>query len=291
MKKSYFLAGTAILFWSTVATVSKLLLGTLNNFQLLWASSFFAGMFLLVVNILTKNIKKLKGYTLKDYIISACIGFPGAFMYYAFYYMGTDILPASQAFIINYMWPIMSVVFAWIILKEKMTLKKGVAIFISFLGVGIVTGGEISNFSHDMLFGAVCCLLGAASYGIFTALNQKFSYDKPISMMINYFVTFTVTTIINLINGNLFIPSGIEALGFAWNGIFTIAVANTAWTMALESGKTAKISNLAYITPFMSLVWTSLILKEQISVYSILGLFVIILGILIQLKDKSKTEK
>ena len=133
MKKPYFLAGTAILFWSTVATVSKLLLGTLNNFQLLWASSFFAGMFLLVVNILTKNIKKLKGYTLKDYIISACIGFPGAFMYYAFYYMGTDILPASQAFIINYMWPIMSVVFAWIILKEKMTLKKGVAIFISFM--------------------------------------------------------------------------------------------------------------------------------------------------------------
>ena len=56
--------------------------------------------------------------------------------------------------------------------------------------------------------------------------------------------------------------------------------------MALESGNTAKISNLAYITPFLSFIWTGLILKEPIHWNSIVGLLLIVCGILIQLKKK-----
>jgi drug/metabolite transporter (DMT)-like permease len=55
--------------------------------------------------------------------------------------------------------------------------------------------------------------------------------------------------------------------------------------MALALGSTAKISNLAYITPFLSLVWTFFILGEPIEPMSILGLSIIVAGILIQLKD------
>lgn len=289
MKKVYFLAGISILCWSTVATITKILLGDLDSIQLLWASSFFAAIFLLAVNIFCGNIKILKKYKLKDYIITMLIGFPGTFLYYMFYYAGADLLPASQAFIINYMWPIMSVVLACIILKEKMTPKKSIAIAVSFLGVGIVTGGEIMQLNQSTLLGALFCILGAVSYGLFTSLNQKMHYETRISMMLNYFVTFFLTTIINLINGNIFLPNLGQIIGFSWNGMFTMAVANTLWILALEKGNTAKISNLAYITPFLSLIWTFLILKEEISINSIIGLVVIVSGILIQLKDKTKT--
>lgn len=67
-----------------------------------------------------------------------------------------------------------------------------------------------------------------------------------------------------------------------------MATASTSWLFALACGKTAKVSNLAYITPFLSLVWTALVLKESISVYSVVGLIVIVLGIFIQLKDKEE---
>ena len=76
--------------------------------------------------------------------------------------------------------------------------------------------------------------------------------------------------------------------GLGWNGIFSMAIGNTAWALALQKGNTAQISNLAYITPFLSLIWTALILKEQISVWSVVGLCVIVLGVLIQLKDQKK---
>ncbi len=89
-------------------------------------------------------------------------------------------------------------------------------------------------------------------------------------------------------NNHLFIPDFTHTLGFLWNGMFTMALANTLWVIALQSGETAKISNLAYITPFLALVWTSLILKEPFSIFSLLGLTVIVFGILLQLKDKKQ---
>lgn len=285
MKKAYMLASVAILCWSTVATVAKLMLGEINNFQLLWLSSLFAGLFLLCVNLFTGRFKALKNYKTKDLFVSILIGLPSTFLYYAFYYAGTDLMPASQAFIINYMWPIMSVVFACIILQEKLTVRKGLAILISFIGVGIVTGGELLNFNAGLLTGAALCLMGAVSYGVFTALNQKMDYDNRITMMLSYFATFVITTVINGVNGNLFIPNAFQTIGFAWNGMFTMAVANTVWVFALKAGETAKVSNLAYVTPFLSLVWTFVFLGEVPSVYSLFGLVVIVIGIFVQLKD------
>ena len=288
MKKEYLYASVSIFCWSTVATVTKLLLTDLNNFQLLWASSFFAFLFLFLINLFTGKLKKLKEYKIKDFIISALIGLPGTFFYYVFYYFGASQLAASEAFIINYLWPIMSVIFAVIILKEKMNFRKGLAILLSFFGIIIIMLGKESGGGKNFILGALSCVLGAVCYGIFTALNRKFVYDKGISMMCNYAFTFTLTTLINGFFGNLFLPSPLEALGMAWNGAITMALANTVWILALGMGKTEKISNLAYVTPFLSMVWVAIFLKENLSIYSILGLIVIVGGILIQLKKNKE---
>ena len=287
MKKEYLYAGVSIFCWSTVAVITKLLLQDLNQFQLLWASSFFAGLFLLVVNLVTGNLKQLKQWKLKDFAISALCGIPGTFLYYVFYYAGAARMEASHAFIVNYLWPIMCVVFACILLKEKLTFKKLLAIGVSFVGVGIVSFSKLDRFTADMVIGTVLCMLGAVCYGIFTALNRKVQYDKRLSMMVNYAVTFLLTTVINGCRGDLFLPSGVQALGMAWNGMFTMAVAGTLWILALQRGKTEKISNLAYITPFLSLVWTTLFLHEAFDPMNILGLTVIVAGILIQF-DRGK---
>ena len=141
-----------------------------------------------------------------------------------------------------------------------------------------------------MLFGVLCCILGAVSYGIFTALNQKMNYNKSMTLMVSFFATFLFTTLVNLINGDVFMPDTNQMLGFLWNGIFTVAIANTFWVMALETGKTEKVSNLAYITPFLSLVWTYLFLNEEIKLNSLVGLIIIIFGILVQMKENGKSK-
>ncbi len=288
MKKPYLYATVSILFWSSIATISKLLLGSLNSYQVLMFSALFAAIALFIANAVTGKLKLLKNYRPKDFLITVLICLPGTFFYYVFLYSGTARMAASQAFIINYLWPIMSVVFACIILKEKVTVRKCIAFALSFLGVLTVAGGELLHFNSRSLIGIVLCILAAVSYGSFTALNCKWNYDYTLSMMISFFVSFLLTALINLLGEGIPSVTLPQILGFAWNGFFVMALATVTWALALKSGGTAKVSNLAYITPFLSLVWTFLILKEPINPWSVAGLIIIILGIFIQLKDKKQ---
>ena len=204
-------------------------------------------------------------------------------------YLGIDTLEASQAFIINYLWSIMTVVFACIILKEKMTLRKVIAIILSFIGVIIVTAkGDLLNIEKNSIIGAIYCILAAVSYGLFSVLNKQKGYNKFLSMMLYYLSSFIISLLYILFSNNTISLQLNEVLGLTWIGIFTSATAFTSWAIALEKGNTAKISNLAYITPFLSLIWTSLLLKEDFSIYSVIGLIAIVLGIFIQMKEKNK---
>mgnify|MGYP002512868463 CR=1 FL=1 len=157
---------------------------------------------------------------------------------------------------------------------------------LSFLGVVIVAGKDLLDLNGQVLLGALCCAVAAASYGLFTALNTKSGYDKRLSMMVFYFESFLLTFVILAVQGQLPKPELVQILGMGYNGIFTMAIASTGWAIALESGKTAKISNLAYITPFLSLVWAAVFLKEMPSVWSVVGLCLIVLGIFVQLKEQ-----
>lgn len=263
------------------------MLGSLNSMQIMLLSNAIAFLFLLIVNLAKGTWHELKSYTLSDHVQIALIGTLGIFVYHLLLYLGIDKMQASQAFIINYLWPIMSVVFACVILKEKMTLRKILAILLSFIGVIIVTGnGDLLNIGKDSLLGAVYCVLAAVSYGLFTVLNKQKTYDKSLSMMLYYFYAFLISLVYIVIAKDRFSLSLGQSLGMVWNGIFTTAIPFTTWALALEKGDTARVSNLAYITPFLSLVWTFLVLGEPISIYSLLGLSIIVLGIFIQLKGK-----
>lgn len=290
MKKEFLYAGLSIFLWSTTATVTKLLLGSLNSMQILLVSSLFAFIFLLIINIIKGNIKELKKYKLKDYLQIAFIGVLGTFLYNLFLYLGIDKLDASQAFIINYLWPIMTVLFACLILKEKMTTRKLIAIILSFIGVIVVTAnGNLLSLQQNSIVGAIYCIIAAVSYGLFSVLNKQKGYNKFVSMMLFYFVSFVISLIYVVSSKGNFAMNVSQLLGLLWIGVFTSAIAFTSWALALEKGDTAKISNLAYITPFLSLVWTSLILKEKFNIYSLIGLLIIVLGIFIQLNLRKKS--
>ena len=102
--------------------------------------------------------------------------------------------------------------------------------------------------------------------------------------MLYYFVAMLISLFYIVFTKDWFVLSVGQTIGMIWIGVFTTATAFTTWALALAKGDTAKISNLAYITPFLSLVWTWLILKEPLTFSSVVGLVMIVSGILIQLK-------
>ena len=286
MKKPYLYAFVAIAIWSTTATVSKLLLHSFTTIQMLAVCSAVAAVFLFAVNLLGGKIAILKTYRPRDYFITAVVGMLGTFFYNMFLVFGIDKLLASQAMIINYLWPMMAVVAGCMLLKEKMSARKAIAVAMSFLGVVLVTSnGSLSGFAGSNLLGALFCVLAAVSYGLFVVLNKRLPYEASVSMMLYYIASTIVAVICLLVSGNLPVLSGVQSLGLLWIGLGDYAIAYVSWALAMKAGQTAKIANLAYITPFLSLMVAHFFLGDPITVWSIGGLVVIVAGIFLQMKD------
>ena len=104
---------------------------------------------LLIINIINGAIKEMKRYRLKDYLKMSGLGFLGLFMYSALYYYGIAVLSSQEACILNYLWPMMIVLFACLLLRETLTVKKAIAMVMSFAGIMVDGGGVFDCFGTD----------------------------------------------------------------------------------------------------------------------------------------------
>ena len=292
MKKNYIYAGITVLIWSTLATAAKLVLNTFPNFEALAVSSVFAFVFLLVLNIVKGSFKEMKKYRFSDYLKMAGLGFLGLFMYSALYYYGIAELGSQEACILNYLWPIMIVLFACIILKEKLTVRKILAMLMSFCGIIVLTLGGGTAGSGNRITGILACVAAAVCYGLFSVLNKKHSLDQNVTMMFIW-----LTTAVCSFASNAFIEEwkpieGAQWIGMLWLGVVVNAVAYLLWALALKGADdSAGIANLAYFVPFLSIIISAVVLGEKITVNAVFALVLIVGGILLQSMFKPKAGR
>lgn len=283
MKKNYVYALSAVAIWSTMATAVKLVLADIPNLQALAVSSLFAFLFLLAVNIRNGKIKSIGQYTIKDYGTMSALGFIGLFVYSALYYYGIGQLGAQEACILNYLWPIMLTLFSCLLLKEKLTAMKMVAMGCSFLGIIILSLGNIGNSSGNAMLGIAGCIIAAACYGLFSVLNKKADFDQEIAMMIIWLTTAICSFMLGPLIEDWVTINTVGWIGILWLGILADAVAYLWWALALKGAdNTAVIANLAYLTPFCSVIISALVLKEKLQPQALVALIFIVGGILIQ---------
>lgn len=293
MKKNYVYAFLTVSIWGTLAAVAKLLLSDIPNLQTLTVSSVFAFIFMLIINIKNGSIKKLKMYSVKDYVIMAALGFLGLFLYSALYYYGLTQLSSQEACILNYLWPLMLVICSCIILKEKFTLTKAIAMICSFVGIVVLSTGNKITSDENAVSGIISCIIAAICYGLFSVLNKKADYNQNISMMVIWLAVAVYSAPLGLMTEQWKPIEGVQWLGMIWLGVVINAVAYLLWALALKGAEnTAKIANLAYLTPFLSLIVSAVVLKEQITLRAVIALFFIVGGILLQsFCDRAKPKK
>lgn len=287
MSRTLLYISICILSWSFIPVASKEVLKGMNNFAMLFFSNLISAIVMLFYLTLTSRIKKLSLYSLKDYLTMSFLGFLGCFAYYVLLYKAFSLSLAQEVFIINYTWPILILVFSIPILKEKLNLIKVISVLISFAGVlVIVTKGHILHVKFINIQGDMLALFGAICFALFSTLGKKVNYDQIIAV----FVYFTSATILGVTTVSLFKITNPSANVLFWlliNGLFINGISYIFWFKALKSAQTALISNLVYLTPAVSLLFISLIIKEKIHFYSLVGLVFILLGIGIQVYKKT----
>lgn len=292
MKKSYIYALGAVFLWGTMATVVKLMLAEIPNLQALSVSGWIATLFLVIINLCSGYRQKWKEYGVRDYAAMSGLGFLGMFLYTALYYYGIAQLTAQEACILNYLWPIMLVVFSCVILREPISARKGIAIVMSFAGIVVLTMGNQGERNGNYILGVMSCIVAAVCYGLFSVLNKKKNMDQNITMIISWLTVACSALVFGQLTEEWVSIKGVQWLGLLWLGICTSAVAYLLWALALkDAADSAKIANLAYLTPFISIVFSAIILREKITLHAILALVFIVGGIILQNVSIQKVSK
>lgn len=288
-KLAYVFVLLAALLWASTPAVGKLMIKELSNIQVLLFISFIATLSLFIIVLVNGKLKLIKKYKKKDYFTFAYMGFIGIFLYNILFYGALMFSSAQEAFIINYTWPVWVTIFSIFILKDKFTIKKLIAILLGFIGVYlVVTKGDLLSFSVQNIQGILLAAVGAISYGLFSVLGKKKTYDTFVSMMFYYLFTFIFTLITVLLFSHIPSININQFYGLLWLGVFTAGLAFVFWFSALKYGDTTKMANMIFLTPFLSLVYIYFLTGEKILTSSIAGLIIIILGILLQSFKRKK---
>jgi drug/metabolite transporter (DMT)-like permease len=273
----------SVLLWSTQATAFKLTLRHTNQFGLLVISSSTSLIvyliWLLATNKFTDQVKNFKGNTK-----SLILGFLNPFLYYIVLFTAYSLLKAQEALVLNYLWPIVLTIFSSVLLKKPLTSVKLIALFLSFSGAFItITQGNIKNLSFKNPLGVALALLSTVIWALYWLLNMTDKRETETKLFYNFLFGNLYLLIFTLILRPVKISSPIALLGGIYVGLFEMGITFLLWLKALSTIKdTARVSNLIYFAPFLSLLFISLVLKEKIYTSTIIGLVLIISGVLLQ---------
>jgi drug/metabolite transporter (DMT)-like permease len=286
---AYLFAGLAILFWSTISTAFKLSLRYQSPAQLLLGASFISLLVIFTVVLLQKKTGKLLEGNRRDLVRSAVLGFLNPFLYYTVLLEAYNRLPAQEAQALNYIWAVMLVLLAIPILKQKPRLRDISGVLVSFCGAVVIAfRGDFSKMQFQEPVGVSLALISTLIWALFWLYNVKDRRDEVVKLFWIFVFGFMYILIFTIFRGEFVLPVGKALLGAAYVGSFEMGITFILWLLALQkASSTARVTNLIFLTPFLSLFIIHGVLKEAIAASTLVGLVLIIGGILWQQTGKA----
>ncbi len=288
-KQAYLYTIFVVLIWSTVASAFKISLRYLSFNHLLLFASFCSVLIFFIILLFQSKLKFLIAYSTKDYLKSALLGLLNPFIYYLVLFKAYSLLPAQEAQPLNQTWAIVLSLLSIVLLKQRIGLKRLMAIFISFIGVCLIsTHGDIRGFKLSNPLGVSLALGSALIWALFWIYNIKDQRDEVMKLFWNFSFGFIYILIFNLVFSKITSPSLQGLVGALYVGTFEMGITFVLWLKALKLSKTTvQVSNIIYLVPFLSLIVINFAVGEKILPSTIIGLAFIVAGIIIQQKGSN----
>jgi len=283
-KRAYLYGLSAVFIWSTVASAFKISLGYMDPLQLLFYAVVFSTISLFAILKIQNKTAELTKLGKKELIKCALPGMLNPFLYYIVLFKAYDLLPAQEAQPLNYTWAITLSLLSIPLLGQKMTLRELLAILTSYIGVVIIsTHGNLLNIQFSNGYGVFLALFSTIIWSLYWIINAKSKTDPLIGLFLNFCLGLPLVTVTMLIFSGpppLNLPAVLSA---AYVGIFEMGITFALWLNALKlTEKASRVSNLIFLSPFLSLILIHFILGEEILPSTLVGLLFIVGGNTIQ---------
>ena len=290
--KAYAYTVLTILLWSTVATAFKIALREVDYVQLLFYASLASLLSLFVVLTLQGKLGLLARLSVGQVAYSALLGLINPTLYYLILFRAYDLLPAQEAQPLNWTWPIALTILSAVVLKQRLTVRTVMAILVSFSGVLVIaTRGDLAALRLSNPPGDILAVGSSLFWAAFWVLNLRDRRDPVLKLFLCFLFGNIYNTIVVLLLADFTLPSLKGFAGAAYVGLFEMGITFVIWLKALSlSRDSASVGILAYLTPFLSLIFIRFVLGETILLSSFIGLVLIVGGILLQVGREVKAD-
>ncbi len=282
--KAYLLTILAVTFWGTAASAFKIALQYVSPFILLFYSAFFSTLALFLIILFQGKLSELKRIPRRSWLMAALLGFINPFFYYIVLFKAYSLLPGQIAMSLNYGWPLALTLLSVPILHQSLSRAQLLAIVISFAGAVIIaTKGQLTAFDEINLTGVGLAIGSTLIWAVFWLVNAREPLDPVLKLFLGFCFGMVYAVLFSPFFGGVEIPQAIAFIPLIYIGLFEMGITFALWLTALQLSSTAaRVGNLIYISPFLSLVFLRFIIGEEIHLATFIGLFLIVGSIIYQ---------
>lgn len=280
MKKGYIYAVVSAVLFGTAGIFVKIAQKTgLDSVQLL-TYQYIIAVILMFGFIFFTDRNKLR-ITKKQLVNLIVLGVGGNTFMTIFYYQAFEYLNAAMVTMLLFTYPVMVFVYSLIFQKQKVDIKKILAILMAFIGGAL----SLNVFSGNMSFpvkGIIFGLLSAVFYAFMNIYSEE-KLEQADALSINAYSTlFSLISLIIYKHPNALLEVNINYNNLGCIIILAIVCEIVPLTLlykAIQYIGSVKVSVIGNLEIPVSMLTSVMILREHISVFQIIGTALIIYSV------------
>jgi drug/metabolite transporter (DMT)-like permease len=221
--------------------------------------------------------------TRNDWLGVLGLGFLGYYLSSYLDFLGLQYISASFERLILYLNPTLVLVLGWVLYKRKITYRQGMAMAVSYSGVLLVFGHEVSLVGDNIGLGAILVFGSAISYAIY--LTYSGELVKRLGSLRLAGLATTVACFFCILQFVLLKP--VAALNVAPEVIWLSMLNATVCTvlpvllimMAIERIGPGLTSQIGMIGPLSTLTMGAFFLNETFNLWILMGTVLVLGGV------------
>lgn len=278
-----------VLFSSKAVMVKLAYKYNIDALSMLLLRMLFAFPFYIVIAYIYRKEKK-QVTERQDYLWLVCFGFVGYYLASYFDFVGLTYIKASLERIILFIYPTIVLLFnKWFLKKEINNMQK-LAILITYIGIVITFGSEVSVTGSNANLGGFFVLLSAITYASYLVgsgwLIPKFGVMRftAYAMLVScvcVFIHYGIFSRIDIFN----FPWQVYMLGLGI-AVFATVIPSFLVSISIKLINSSNFAVIAGVGPISTIILAVIFLDESLTALQIIGTVVVILGILLVSKSK-----
>ncbi len=284
----------AMLVWGTSTIGTKMALGTFPPIMLITIRFTLAVLFMLVWGLSTGQLQMLRK---QDSYLFLIAGFIQPFGYYIFETFGLQMISTpTVAEVILSTIPLFSPVFAWLLLRERVTVYNMLGIVVSMLGVLIMIAAGGTAFTMSSPWGYVllgCAVMSSIFYAIMLRKIPSYYNDLSIVFYIMLFGTLMLYPVFFVVDYPLLdtIVWDWEAFGaIAYLAVFCTVICYVLFCYCVRQIGVTRTNVFNNIRPVFTALYMLIFFGEQLPLVKWGGILIVVVGLFVSQyvpKDKS----